>query len=266
MHAYVINLRRSQDRRAYMVKQLAQTTLDYEFVDAVDSRGLSETDQTLIAPQLRDAGRDWRSVAACMLSHRKAYLSFLQSADTVALILEDDMELPPTIGTLCDDIAPHMTGAEVVMLYLESFRAAGRQEACHFLADTQLRITPDHSLFSPVDLADLGSACAYLITREAGLRLAAGVIPVAAPIDHWHLYCMAGFIDRIRCVLPLPVSTNPRFRTTIGDHAADSLQARVRRILNAMPIAHTILAARRRRRSRLATRTSLVNIHRGTRE
>ena len=49
MYAYVINLARSQDRRAHMVAELKKTGMDYELVTAVDGRELDASDRTLVS-------------------------------------------------------------------------------------------------------------------------------------------------------------------------------------------------------------------------
>ena len=48
MHAYVINLARSLDRRAHITAELKNTGLDYKLITAVDGRELDLHDSTLI--------------------------------------------------------------------------------------------------------------------------------------------------------------------------------------------------------------------------
>ena len=52
MHAYVINLARSLDRRAHITAELKKTDLDYEIITAVDGRDLDLRDTTIIDPSL----------------------------------------------------------------------------------------------------------------------------------------------------------------------------------------------------------------------
>ena len=48
MQAYVINLIRSPDRRAYITAQLSKTQVNYEIVDAVDGRDLDLSDTRVV--------------------------------------------------------------------------------------------------------------------------------------------------------------------------------------------------------------------------
>ena len=52
MHAYVINLARSLDRRAHITAELKKTGLDYEIITAVDGRDLDLRDPTIVDPSL----------------------------------------------------------------------------------------------------------------------------------------------------------------------------------------------------------------------
>ena len=52
MHAYVISLARSLDRRAHITAELAKTGLDYEIITAVDGRELDVRDTTIVDPSL----------------------------------------------------------------------------------------------------------------------------------------------------------------------------------------------------------------------
>ena len=52
MHAYVINLARSLDRRAHMTAELKKTGLDYEIITAVEGRDLDLGDPAIVDPTL----------------------------------------------------------------------------------------------------------------------------------------------------------------------------------------------------------------------
>src|ERR1700722_18799012 len=116
MHAYVINLARSPDRRAHIVAELQRTGLTYEFIDAVDGRNLDLDDTTLVDPVLIARYSFPAGTAGCSLSHLSAYKKILADGFEHALILEDDIALPTDLNELAEDLASHMTGAEVALL------------------------------------------------------------------------------------------------------------------------------------------------------
>lgn len=93
---YVINLIDSVDRRKNVLAELSKYPfIDYELVEAVDGRKMSQED----VDHLFDCKRFLRRMGyevmpgeiGCTLSHRECYRKLLSSEDEVALILEDDV-------------------------------------------------------------------------------------------------------------------------------------------------------------------------------
>lgn len=103
----------------------------------------------------------------------------------------------------------------------------------------------------------LGGAGVYLVTREACERMARTVLPVRAPSDDWLFFHREQAFDRLRCVVPMPVTINTTFRTTIDHYAARSLQTRLRENAVKVPGVKQILA---RRRQRISTRFGRVEL------
>jgi glycosyl transferase family 25 len=258
MRSYVINLARSPERRHYMEAQLSRTTLDWEFVDAVDGRALTPAEEGLVAVNLLDwAPRDWRAVAACALSHLKVAAAILATGDPVALVLEDDIILPPDVGEISEEIAPHMAAAEVVLLCSNSPPSARRREPYRFTDDGAVKLASGRSLLRPVDVRDASLACAYLVTREACVRMLAGAIPIRAPADDWAGFCLAGLLDRLRCVVPMPVKTQ-EWDTTIPRRAPTTMIQQATALIIDLPGFRTLTThRRRRRRARLMDRVAI---------
>ena len=121
MYAYVINLTRSPDRRAHIVGELQRTGLDYEIVPAVDGQTLDLKRSALIDPSLGSRCPFPLGAAGCALSHFKTYQKVLEDGRDHALILEDDVRLPADLSDLVDDVAGHLTGAEVALLNFASY-------------------------------------------------------------------------------------------------------------------------------------------------
>src|SRR5690349_9340583 len=116
MHAYVINLARSVDRRAHITTELGKTKLDYEVITAVEGRDLDLRDSTIIDPSLLAKNSYPAGTAGCALSHLRAYQKMVADGLDEALILEDDVTLPADLAALADVVASHLTGAEVALL------------------------------------------------------------------------------------------------------------------------------------------------------
>jgi glycosyl transferase family 25 len=115
----------------------------------------------------------------CALSHRRAYEEIRSSLDDVALVLEDDVTLPPWIAGLCARVGSEMEGREIVLLY---FRAFG---VCRFSARDAVDLSTATRLMYPIDAQQPITAAAYLISRAAARSLSEAIVPVRAAADSW---------------------------------------------------------------------------------
>ena len=104
---YIINLKRTPERKLSIQRQLDALNLDYEFVEAIDKYDLSsKTERAIIANQLDiditrmeslyDYYSDRLGVLACRLSHVKVYNLIIGNNIPYACVLEDDVHLLPT--------------------------------------------------------------------------------------------------------------------------------------------------------------------------
>ena len=103
---YIINLRRTPERKLYMQRQLDAFGLDYQFIDAIDRFELHSKEyraqtahQTGIAEaqmeHLYNNHKFGEGALACKLSHIKAYNLIIQHKVPLACVLEDDGYLRP---------------------------------------------------------------------------------------------------------------------------------------------------------------------------
>ena len=105
MHAFVINLEKSAERRAHMTKILSGCKgIDAEFVVAVDGRGMSEEEKRIVfdveKSEKHYAKRILPGEIGCTLSHQKCYKKLTQDKDLeYALILEDDIMLKSDLNS-----------------------------------------------------------------------------------------------------------------------------------------------------------------------
>ena len=243
MQTYVINLARSPDRRAHITAQLANAQVHYEIVNAVDGRDLDLGDTRVVDPMYARAIATRPGLVGCALSHLKTYRRILDAGLERACILEDDVILPTDLGVLTDAVMEHMTGAEVVLLNFHS------QGPCRITKSGAARLPSSRHLVQVVDEGQAASAGGYLITREACARMVKTILPVRVVADDWAFFYRQGAIDRLRCVVPMPVIQSPAFRTTISHHEPGSLYTSIREAIagSSVPILHQALALRRRR-------------------
>src|SRR5258708_32391451 len=102
MHAYVINLIRSPDRRAYITAQLGKTQLNYEIVNAVDGRDLDLSDTRVVDQGVAatTGAQSHPGGVGCALSRSEFYRRILDGGLEIACIREDSGGLPQDVGVL----------------------------------------------------------------------------------------------------------------------------------------------------------------------
>ncbi len=103
MKVFIINLKRSPDRRAFMERQAVMFGLDVKLVEATD--GMSLVAENIDALYDRERSKSIldkelsANEIACADSHRKALSEFLESQEEYGLIMEDDIELNTDFAT-----------------------------------------------------------------------------------------------------------------------------------------------------------------------
>lgn len=243
MHAYVINLARSRDRREYITAQLDNMAIDYEIVTAVDGRDLDLGDQRIIASSYSTTVPLPAGSAGCALSHLSVYRRIIEDELDMALILEDDVILPADLDSLADAAGKELVGAEVALISFSS------REPLKVSTYGVVPLYSGRSLALPTDAFQPQSTSAYVITRAACERMLERNIPIRKVADAWGFFYTEGILDRVRCVVPLSAEKNPDFASTIGSYSLGSspmgrLMAVVMR--HRIPVLRQVMARRRR--------------------
>jgi glycosyl transferase family 25 len=170
--AFVINLDRAPERRAFMERHCRARGFEVRRVAAIDSRALSpdEIDRHRIRTgKARPLSDD---EVACFESHKKAWRMFLDSREPWALVLEDDVYLAADAAPKAARLAA--TGvAPVVKLnaYVRGIAVNARP----------LWTGDGHRLLAPAQKTIDGSA--YLISREAAAAALARFDRYAEALD-----------------------------------------------------------------------------------
>jgi glycosyl transferase, family 25 len=243
MHAYVINLARSRDRRKYITAHLDKIGIGYELVPAVDGRGLNLDDSRIFAPAFRANVYNFVGLAGATLSHRAVYRKIIEDGFDTALVLEDDIILPADIEELADAVGKELVGAEIALISIDI--------RTPFKVSTQSAVALPSSRFLalPIDVGPVASGGAYVITREACQRMLEHNVPLLWQSDAWAHFYSDGALDRVRCVVPLSAHKNPDFSSTIGSYSLGTgVRGRLMAVImrHRIPILHQVMARRRR--------------------
>jgi glycosyl transferase, family 25 len=254
VHAYVINLARSGDRRAHIVAELGKTGVDYEIVTAVDGQELDLNDTASIDSEFLKFDFSAGSAGAAF-SHLSVYKKIIADGWDKALVLEDDVIVPADLENLAEAAASHLTGAEIALL---SFHCA---EPCKMSTAGTVGLPRGRMLALPIDICQPQSGAAYVITREACERMIKDALPIRVLADAWWHYYREGRLDRVRCVVPLSVHKSPMFVSSIGFYSlGEGLKARLIGpiVRGNLPVVRQALAYRRQRILRRWGRSELV--------
>lgn len=258
MHAYVINLARSRDRRAYITAHLHKIGIDYEIVTGVDGRNLNLDDPSIVTPSFRTRAPLLAGSAGAALSHLAVYRRIIEDGLDMALVLEDDVILPADLGALADDVGKELVVAEVALLSADSWQ----HQVIKMSYQGAVSLPSLRFLALPIDVGKVCSGGAYIITREACERMVEHNLPISRVADSWGRFYEEGALDRVRCVAPGPVRKNPNYASTMGSYSLGSgalgrLAAAAMR--HRIPALHQAMAYRRRHIYRQVPFSGLTN-------
>lgn len=203
LQTIVISLVRSPQRREKARAELAKTSLQWDFLDAVDGSKLQSPPQEYDAKRVRRLlGFDMTAnEIGCFLSHKKAWQACVDNNQTT-LVFEDDFVL-----------LPHFE--KTLQLLLSEFHdwSLIRVQA---LAPTQDRVVKQIGDISIVknDEDPLG-ATAYLVKPETAKVLIKHAKDIYEPLDHFLEHEKKHGLE-ILAVKPYPVDIS-RVQSTISD-------------------------------------------------
>ncbi|MCJ7993713.1 glycosyltransferase family 25 protein [Rhizobium cremeum] len=173
--AYVINLDRSIERWRSLIAQTAQFGMQFVRVVGVDGAAIPAQQRTDIDERafLRQNGRLMLDGEyGCYRSHLKALSTFLESDDDAAIIIEDDVEVPPELIERAEAILAAVPEAELVKLLNH------RSRWFRLRATSRLGDRIGRCLHGPQ-----GSAACYLVTRTGAEKLLRNIRVMSYPLD-----------------------------------------------------------------------------------
>lgn len=107
MRIFVINLKRSNRRREFMIKQLNSLGLIFELFEATDGNNLTEEDLSILCNTEKARQKIGRHLTSGEIgftdSHLRIYEKMIAENIPRALILEDDIKLDPKIIQVLED-------------------------------------------------------------------------------------------------------------------------------------------------------------------
>lgn len=223
----VISLPHSQDRQAHISEQMQRLGLQYEFIEAIDGRSISEEKMAALdvdvsgSPILMPTRHLTKGEIGCALSHRRAYRRIVDDCVPLACILEDDAVLTDSFVPVLNCASLSAANWEMLLLghFSNSRRSSTHGGECSYF---RRRLTPAHWIARPVEFPYL--AIGYLLRLTAARKLLEASSPIRMPADA--LTGRAEMYDvRLRLVTPPCVLPRDDFvaNSTIGERRDDVL-------------------------------------------
>ena len=248
MKTFAITLERAKERKKYIKKHLSDLGLDFEIVEGVDGRQLTEADIVRHCDlEAIKRSPHWLNNGAigCTLSHLSVYRKIVEQDLDFAFIVEDDISLPPNIQEILEFAAKHLKNGEPLLLYYASFKP------CSFSTHKAiLNQEKKYGLYYPMNYSQPITTGAYLINKTTAKALSEGIIPVRVAADAWGYFINQGIITSLRCVYPLTTEIK-NFKSSIDYIDHKSLKGRFLDFVNnyKVPVMHQLLSWLRKRKA-----------------
>lgn len=175
---WVLNLRRSADRRQYVSRHLRELGLDFELIEACDGCELSREELSTLydpAAAVRELSCELTPGAiGCALTHLRVYRRMVEEQIPCALILEDDVVIQPACIEMLRRRDRFPPDWELILLGSSSGPASfwGRRS-----------IDAEHHIVRFA--AHAWGSYGYLLKQSAARKLLGLGYPVRVPSDSW---------------------------------------------------------------------------------
>jgi glycosyl transferase, family 25 len=176
MQAFLINLERRPDRLENMTAQFAALGVSFRTVSAIDARTVSdELMDRHFAPD-GPLGPIPKGDMCCTLSHMRAWQMFLDTDDSHALIVEDDIAIDASAAALLRDADWIPRGVD--LLKIEHYGPENQRVLVDELVDVEGgrqigRLRSRHT-----------GAAAYIVSRQTAELLVSRSCRWTLPVDH----------------------------------------------------------------------------------
>ncbi|GAB2863341.1 hypothetical protein GCM10027044_24870 [Hymenobacter ruber] len=195
-------------------------------IDAVDYINLTPADFDVLSDQEAVSKNPYltKGVIACSLSHVKIYKHIVANNVGVSLVIEDDAALPKNIKKILDIVEREIKDDEIISLsYFNHHQAKDTTDMSKY---ERKPVGEGCELVYPVDLHEIASSMAYVITKKVAERMIDVLMPIWVQTDYWGDYYDKHGFSSFRCLYPVQVLAAP-IRSSIEYDTAKTLTSRV---------------------------------------
>jgi glycosyl transferase family 25 len=213
MQIFVINLEKDIARKESIARQLGKLDLAYEIVPAVYGAALSAEERSKHYDDRKAKWHRARSLVpaeiGCALSHLNLYQQMIERGIEYALILEDDVVLPPDLGDFLEACVAHLVPEKPSVWLLSPAKGRATDAA-------PVSITSTHRL---LPYRDGFYTSSYLLTLPAARSLLKELYPVGDVADCWKRMQRYKVVDLYAVAPPLIAQNQEEFgSSTTSDY------------------------------------------------
>jgi glycosyl transferase family 25 len=254
---YLINLKRAEDRLAFMTKQFHENNIQFERIEAVDGR--------LLTPEEIEAKCDMNSVRsspkwltpgmlACCMSHSNTYKKAIDDNVGICCILEDDVKIYPDFSAVVNKLETVIKDGEIILIYFSAFNTVTLSK------NSKVHLLKDYYLYDCTNTDGIMSAAAYMMTENTLKTFLSVYYPIRTGSDSWLDYKKYGAFSKIRCVYPRVAHPN-YFKSTIDYLDTKSLKSKISAFIEKykVPIAYQIVRYKRKKYEHSIYKVKFVN-------
>lgn len=253
---HIINLKDAERRRTFMIRQMKELGLRYEFFDAIKGSSLSD-DELSVKVDMNEVAKypNWltRNSLGCTLSHLGVYTRIVNSGNAWHLVLEDDVVLDKEIIEIIKHVEQNENRYQGHIILFYAIAVNGFVE----LSKNPFDAVKQYQFHKIISKNDIGGAGAYIIHRETAQKIIDANTPVRVINDTWDYFRDKGAIKQIDCLYPFAAKP-AMFESTIGYVDQRSLRYKIKNFVERykIPVLYYFL---RRNREKVWNKTSNIN-------
>jgi len=220
MRVFVINLKRSTDRRLRMETVLGSLGIPFEFFPGTDGKGLGKREIEAAYDEAGVRRNIDRALSlneiGCTISHRSLYRKIVDEGIERACILEDDIILDKAFP----DVLAYLDACEMTNTVVKLDNYQEKTTPCSIWGRRRIPIPGGYAYKKPVTTQWM--AWGYAIDRVAAANIIGTWPRIVFMSDDWKR--MSAAVE-IRCVQPSVVHQNMSMESVIDEDRKDLLAA-----------------------------------------
>jgi GR25 family glycosyltransferase involved in LPS biosynthesis len=242
MKVYVTALKSNKQRYEYINTHLRTLNIDYEIIDAVDKKNISDDDLRNYY-NINDLNKIFCSIkignTANKMSREIAYNEFLRTNEKSALFLEDDVILPKNISEILGKLEQKIRDDEVILL---DYRTVNSSYKIGISTVNSEKIN-NKILAYPLQLDGLVGGAAYILSRKVAENfINLKVYQNLYTIDNWSNFYNSNVFSQLRVLYPVIIRLKP-FASSIGYVPTNSWGYKIKNLIekNKIPFFYNLM-------------------------